>query len=205
MGSVGSLILGLLGGGNFLGINKGGILNKTMITISGNNNKFVCQANLHQCDILIEGDDNIIEIGERATVHSFNIQIKGNGCRVLVGHDVTSNGSNILCMGLNNSIIIGDDCMLSGEIEIWNTDSHYILDANSRKPTNPSKPISIGEHVWIGQHATILKGVTIGHDSIIGMNSVVTKDVPPNCISVGNPAVVKRHGVTWDRKQTILF
>lgn len=37
-------------------------------------------------------------------------------------------------------------------------------------------------------NATILKGVTVGNNSIIGAGSVVTHDIPDNCVAVGNPA-----------------
>jgi acetyltransferase-like isoleucine patch superfamily enzyme len=46
--------------------------------------------------------------------------------------------------------------------------------------------------VWIGAHVIILPGVRIGHNSAIGAGSVVTKDVPANCLAVGNPARVLR-------------
>lgn len=42
--------------------------------------------------------------------------------------------------------------------------------------------------MWIGSKATILGGVHIGDGAIIGANAVVTKDVPPYTIAVGNPA-----------------
>jgi acetyltransferase-like isoleucine patch superfamily enzyme len=47
--------------------------------------------------------------------------------------------------------------------------------------------IIIGNDVWIGFNSTILKGVTIGDGAIIGANTVVTKDVPPFAVAVGNP------------------
>jgi acetyltransferase-like isoleucine patch superfamily enzyme len=41
----------------------------------------------------------------------------------------------------------------------------------------------------------ILPGVFVGHHSVIGAGSVVTKDIPPNCLAVGNPARVVRRFV----------
>jgi maltose O-acetyltransferase len=53
--------------------------------------------------------------------------------------------------------------------------------------------VVIGEHCWIGGHVTICPGVTIGDRSVIGAGAVVTKDIPPDTLAVGNPArVVKR-------------
>jgi acetyltransferase-like isoleucine patch superfamily enzyme len=55
-----------------------------------------------------------------------------------------------------------------------------------------SAPVTIEDRVWIGARAMVLKGVTIGHDSIIGAGSIVTRDVPPLCVAVGQPARVIR-------------
>lgn len=52
------------------------------------------------------------------------------------------------------------------------------------------KPI-IGDRADIGTGAVIVGGITIGHDAVVGANAVVTKDVPPNHIAVGIPAVNK--------------
>jgi maltose O-acetyltransferase len=46
--------------------------------------------------------------------------------------------------------------------------------------------------VWIGSHVIILPGVRIGRNSAIGAGSVLTKDVPDNCIAAGNPARLSR-------------
>lgn len=53
----------------------------------------------------------------------------------------------------------------------------------------------IGKRCFIGANALIMPGVTIGNESVIGGGSVVTKDVPPNCIVAGNPARVIRTGI----------
>lgn len=55
-----------------------------------------------------------------------------------------------------------------------------------------SAPITIEDDVWIGAFTTILKGVHIGARSIIGANSVVTKDIPADCIAAGNPCRIIR-------------
>ena len=52
---------------------------------------------------------------------------------------------------------------------------------------------TIGNDVWIGDNVAVRFGVTIGDGAIIGLGSVVTKDVPPYAIAVGNPARVLRY------------
>jgi maltose O-acetyltransferase len=56
-----------------------------------------------------------------------------------------------------------------------------------------SDPVVIEDHVWIGSKALILPGVRIGSRAVIGAGSVVTKDIPPQCVAAGNPARVLRH------------
>lgn len=43
---------------------------------------------------------------------------------------------------------------------------------------------------WLGANVMVLKGVKIGARSIIGAGSVVTRDIPSDCIAAGNPARV---------------
>lgn len=47
----------------------------------------------------------------------------------------------------------------------------------------------------IGSGATLLGGITVGENAIVGAGSVVTKDVPNNCVVAGNPARVIRNSV----------
>lgn len=42
----------------------------------------------------------------------------------------------------------------------------------------------------IGSGATLLGGITIGENALIGAGSVVTRDVPPNAVVAGNPAII---------------
>lgn len=50
--------------------------------------------------------------------------------------------------------------------------------------------VTIGHDVWLGLGATILSGVTIGDGAVVGAKAVVTNDVPPYAVAVGNPAEV---------------
>ena len=72
---------------------------------------------------------------------------------------------------------------------------HNVILATLNHDMNPytradihPKPIHIGKRVWIGSGAIVLPGVTIGDNSVIGAGSVVTKDVPADCVYGGNPA-----------------
>jgi acetyltransferase-like isoleucine patch superfamily enzyme len=50
--------------------------------------------------------------------------------------------------------------------------------------------IVIEDDVWIGNRATVLDGVRIGKGAVVGAASVVTKDVEPYTVVMGNPARV---------------
>ncbi len=50
----------------------------------------------------------------------------------------------------------------------------------------------IGDNVWLDGGAIVLPGVTIGENSVIGAGAVVSRDVPPRVVVVGNPARVLR-------------
>ena len=53
-----------------------------------------------------------------------------------------------------------------------------------------ARPITIGNGVWLGGNVVVLPGVTIGDRAVIGAGSVVTKDIPPDTVAVGNPCKV---------------
>ena len=55
-----------------------------------------------------------------------------------------------------------------------------------------SKPIKMGNNVWIASNVYIKGGVSIGNNSTIGAGSLVTSDIPENCLAFGNPAKVIR-------------
>ena len=62
-----------------------------------------------------------------------------------------------------------------------------------------ARPITVGDRVWIGGNTTILGGVHIGDEAVIGAGSVVTRDIPPKVVAVGNPCRVLRPITEKDR------
>ena len=56
-----------------------------------------------------------------------------------------------------------------------------------------AKPVLIEENVWVGFEAIILPGVTIGRGAIIGSKTIVSEDVPPYAVVVGNPGKIVKY------------
>jgi serine acetyltransferase len=105
------------------------------------------------------------------------------------------------------SIEIGDDVLIAGGCSISDYSQHPI-DPEKRVTglqVDPEdvRPVRIGNRAWLGRRATILPGVTIGEDAVIGASAVVTKDVPPGAICVGNPGRILSRTV-YDPKSNSL-
>ncbi len=97
----------------------------------------------------------------------------------------------------NNHIIIGDNVLIASGVNI-STATHPIK-ASERITHDPSRniayrtysaPVKIEDNAWIGANVTIIPGVTVGENTTIGAGSVVTKDIPANCVAVGSPCRV---------------
>jgi len=149
------------------------------------------------------GNKRNIQIGERVIcrglVRAGNWTKKGI---IKIANDVYLGDDTIL--NAEDRIEIGEYTMVAHGVQINDSQSHPI-DPSLRvqdwdfirgyselkeRPTVEHKAIIIGKHVWISFNAIILRGVSIGDNSIIGAGSVVTKDIPANCIVAGNPAKI---------------
>lgn len=62
----------------------------------------------------------------------------------------------------------------------------------------------IGHHSVVGGRAIVLPGIHIGNHCFVAAGSVVTKDVPDNCMVGGNPARIIRKGIKISDKTQII-
>lgn len=108
---------------------------------------------------------------------------------------------NYDCIMLNNAMVkLGDNVLVGPKVSFYT--AMHPTDAKQREQWLVyAKPITVEDNVWIGGSATILGGVTIGKNAIVGAGAVVTKDVEPNTIVVGNPARVLRKITAEDSKK----
>lgn len=122
-----------------------------------------------------------------------------HGDNIFIGDNVVI-GMNCTFVD-NQEIHIGNQVMIASNVQIY-TASHPVLpkerlvpDWKERGTTffrTYARPVVIRDNAWIGGGCIILPGVTVGENSVVGAGSVVTRDVPDNCVAAGNPCRVLR-------------
>lgn len=112
--------------------------------------------------------------------YGFNITI---GRRAFINYDCTL----LDC----NRITIGDEAQIAPGVHIY-TATHPLDPAQRRAGWESALPVTIADGVWLGGGAIVCPGVTIGENTVVGAGSVVTRDLPPGVLAVGNPCRVVR-------------
>jgi maltose O-acetyltransferase len=88
-------------------------------------------------------------------------------------------------------ITIGDDVQIGPNVQLL-TPTHPLDPGLRRAKWESARPITIGDNVWLGGGAIVLAGVSIAENTVVGAGAVVTKDLPPDVVAVGNPARIIR-------------
>jgi acetyltransferase-like isoleucine patch superfamily enzyme len=139
--------------------------------------------------IRLRGDGDV-EFGQGVTLTGDIVPLEFvsyKGARISIGdHTFINYGSSISAY---KQVEIGRHCLLGHHTLIVDRNEHGV---DQREVVPPPARVIIEDHVWIGSRVVVLPGVFIGHHSVIGAGSVVTKDIPANCLAVGNPARVVR-------------
>ncbi len=122
-------------------------------------------------------------------VNLYNCQI-GNNCMIGAFVEIQSD------VTIGNNVRISSHSFICSRVKIGSNVfiGHGVTFVNDLYPPRPEEfwnKTEVEDNTSIGSNATILP-VRIGKNSIIGAGAVVTKDVPPNSVAVGNPAKVIR-------------
>jgi UDP-2-acetamido-3-amino-2,3-dideoxy-glucuronate N-acetyltransferase len=133
------------------------------------------------------------DIGEGTRVWAFAHVLPG----AKIGKDCN------VCDGvfIENQVTIGDRVTVKCGVQLWDgitleddvfigpnaTFTNDALPRSKRYPAAYARTI-VKRGASVGANATLLPGLTIGANAMVGAGAVVTRDVPPNAIVVGNPA-----------------
>lgn len=144
------------------------------------------------CKLRIDEGGKLVISGDVSIFVRCNIHIcKDAELRIGDGTYINED-SKIAC---KHNIYIGEQCAISNDVSIMDSDFHIVLNGDNRD--NKETGISIGNHCWIGADVSILKNVKIGDNCIIGARTLVTRDVPCNCMAVGNPMRIIKENISW--------
>lgn len=124
------------------------------------------------------------------------------GYNIELGENFYSNHNLVILDG--GKVTFGDNVFIAPNCGFY-TAGHPIDAKRRNKGLEYAYPIRVGSNVWIGAGVQVMPGVTIGDNVVIGGGSVVVKDIPSNCVAVGNPCKPIRaitqedENTCWDR------
>jgi len=127
------------------------------------------------------------EIGDNTKIGAFVEIQKG----VKIGKSCKISSHTFICEGIN----IEDNVFVGHNVTFTNDPYPRATTESGDLQTEDDWvciPTLVKKGASIGSSATLLSGITIGENAIVGAGSVVTKDVPPDTIVAGNPAIVIR-------------
>lgn len=112
------------------------------------------------------------------------------GYNIFVGENFYMNHNCVILdcakVEFGNNVFIAPNCG-------FYTAGHPLDFEVRNKGLEYARPIKVGNNVWIGGNVTVLPGVTIGDNVVIGAGSVLTKDIPSDCVAVGVPCRVVKN------------
>ncbi len=130
-----------------------------------------------------------VKVGRNVTIWSgFDTRPIGCANNLTIGNNVFINRWFRCAMPDGVNVLIDDNCAIGPNVSI-ETVNHNTLWTKEERWGGKGYSVIINERCWLGAGAIILGGVTIGPGSVVAAGAVVTRDVPPNVIVAGIPAL----------------
>jgi acetyltransferase-like isoleucine patch superfamily enzyme len=141
---------------------------------------------------------NKFELGSYSTIEDFCTINNGVG-DVIIGNETRIGMGNVVIgpVTIGNFVILAQNIVMSG---LNHSYEDVNLPIDKQKVT--TSPITVEDECWIGANVVLTAGVTVGKHSVIAAGAVVTKNIPPYSVAVGNPArVIKQYD--FNQKQWV--
>lgn len=132
-------------------------------------------------------------VGEGTRIWQFSV--------VLEGARIGKNCNICAHVFIEGDVVIGNNVVIKSGVQIWDgtrIEDNVFVGPNATFTNDPFpraylKPekyngVTLKEYASIGANATLLPGITVGAHAMVGAGAVVTKDVLPNTLVLGNPA-----------------
>jgi len=125
------------------------------------------------------GGEFISTISPKSTIGHYGNIIE-DGCNIMTGTVITSDIIIKRGVLINLNCTIGHDSFIGEFVEL-------------SPGVHISGNCNIGDYTFLGTNTTVLPKLKIGKNVVVGAGSVVTKDLPDNCLAVGVPAKIKKY------------
>ena len=120
--------------------------------------------------------------GSKIRAHEGEVEI---GAKTVMGQECT--------ISAFQHVSVGRECIVADRVMLIDFD-HGVVEVERpiRLQGIYKRDVRVGHNCWIGYGACILRGATVGDNSVVGTSAVVTKDLPANSVSAGQPARILR-------------
>jgi carbonic anhydrase/acetyltransferase-like protein (isoleucine patch superfamily) len=141
---------------------------------------------------------------EGSGAYDLSLLATGPEARISVGAYTCLKGASLIA---EQSIVIGAHCLISWGAVITDALVPCSCDLDRRRgalletASDPqrrlraladTRPVNVADNVWIGFDSVLCGGVSIGRGAVVGCKTLITEDVPPYAIVVGNPCRIVR-------------
>lgn len=136
---------------------------------------------------------NRFELGAFSTVEDFCTVNNGVGAVLIGSHTRVGMGNVVIGpVTIGSNVIFAQNVVMSGLNHGY---EDVTCPIHLQKVT--TAPITVEDDCWIGANVVITAGVTIGKHAVVAAGAVVTKNIPPFSVAVGNPArIIKQYDFT---------